>query len=195
MPREVTGLSGSPCWKMPSRDQEKEPEQFPLMPFSEKRAKQFTAVNQGESWPPSITLPGHYGIASEPKSSLIGGRPKPQPKLAAPAIGWGSEEAAMTRIWGCIFPGQIHHLGQGFFVSSICSNSGTGHERRQFLPMHHVQTKGMLISSWALMNSKQVLEPELTLPQRGRLWSQQWGIPWKKQLIPRAQIAICMNAL
>ena len=127
----------------------------------------------------------HHGIITEPKASFTGCRSKPQPKLSTPAICWGSAAAAMTRTWGVIFPLQTHHLSQWVSFSHICSNSGMGHDWRQFLPMHHVQTKGTFISSSELMNSKQVLEPELTLPQRGQLWSQQGGISWKN-LTPRA---------
>ena len=77
MPREVTGLSGSPCWKMPWRDEEKEPEQPPLVASSEKRAKQLTAVLQGESWPLSIRLPSIMALPASEKLCSLEADPSP----------------------------------------------------------------------------------------------------------------------
>lgn len=59
--------------------------------------------------------PCHHGIASDPKTSLMGDSPEPQPKFSAPDICWGSETTAMTRIWGLIFPVQTHQLHHFFF--------------------------------------------------------------------------------
>lgn len=125
MPREVMGLFSSPWWKMPWRDQEKEPEQPSFVASSEKRAKQFTVVPQAKPWPPSVMVPGIMALPLNQTPHLIRGRPKPQTKLSTPAICWGSEATAMIRIWGLIFPVQNHHLHPWVFFSSICNNSGT----------------------------------------------------------------------
>lgn len=126
MPREVMGFFSSPWWKIPWRDQEKEPEQPPpFVASSEKRAKHFTVVPQAKPWPPSVMLPGITALPVNQNPHLIRGRPTPQTKLSTLVICWGSEATAMVIIWGFTFPVQTQHLHPWVFFSSICNNSGT----------------------------------------------------------------------